>query len=41
MQNLNLNKLNLIKNIYYNKKNNYNIYIKIKLCLNLEGMKLL
>ena len=41
MQNLNLNKLNLIKIIYYNKKINNNIYIKIKFCLNLEGMKLL
>jgi len=28
MQNLNLNKFNLIKNIYYNK-DYYNIYIKV------------
>jgi len=35
MKNLNLNKLNLVKNIYYN------IYIKVKFVLNLEFRRLL
>jgi len=41
MQNINLNKLNLVKNINYNKNIFVTLILKVKFNINLEGMKLL